>query len=321
MSQHYEYELTQKQSLPLDAKVQMTKRRIREWYDAFDGNVYVSFSGGKDSTVLLHIARQIYPTIPAVFCDTGLEYPEIKKFVKSAPNVTIIRPRMNFRQVIQTYGYPVISKESSNYIHYARKAKERGDTAMYEYYIHGGRVNRKTGESYKFGALSQTALRVLDSNIPVSDQCCYIMKKSPFKKYQKENGVRPILATMAQESRLRYNAWMKHGCNAFDTKDPKSTPMSFWTEQDVLRYLKAYSVPYCPVYGEIVEVGDGNLHTTGCSRTGCMFCMFGVQREKSPNRFQLMKQTHPSIYRYCMKPMSEGGLGLDEVLTFIGVDH
>ena len=88
-----------------------------------------------------------------------------------------------------------------------------------------------------------------------------------------------------------------------------------------MRYLKECDVPYCHVYGEIVEDKDGKLYTTGCSRTGCMFCMFGAHREKSPNRFQRMKETHPQIYSYCMKPMDEGGLGLAEVLDFIGVPH
>lgn len=316
---HFAGELEQMQSLPLDAKITMTKRRIREWYDAFGGNVYVSFSGGKDSTVLLHIARQMYPDIPAVFCDTGLEYPEIREFVKATPGITIIRPKMNFRQVILKYGYPVISKETANYIHYARKAKERGNAKMYNYYVHGDRVSPKTGEHYKFSALSKLAMRLLDSNIPVSDRCCYVMKKAPLKKYQKENSVCPILATMAQESRLRYNAWMKHGCNAFNSKDPKSAPVSFWTEQDVLLYMKTYNVPLCPVYGQIVEDESGRFYTTGCSRTGCMFCMFGVHLEKSPNRFERMKETHPNIYHYCMKPVTEGGLGLSEVLDYIGV--
>lgn len=320
-NKHTRYDLAQMQSLPLEAKISMTQRRIREWYEVFDGDVYISFSGGKDSTVLLHIARQMYPDIPAVFCDTGLEYPEIRGFVKATPNVTVIRPKMNFKQVIQTYGYPVISKESSCYIHYAREALKRGDTDRYEYYLHGGRINRKTGEYYKFGALSKLALKVLDSDIPVSDQCCRVMKKSPLTQYQKENGVRPILATMAQESRLRYNAWMEYGCNAFDAKDPKSTPMAFWTEQDILRYIKADNMKICSVYGDVVEGKNGKLHTTGCSRTGCMFCMFGVHREKEPNRFQRMKETHPKIYDYCMKPVDDGGLGLAEVLDFIGVKY
>ena len=80
------------QALPLDAKVLKTKQRIREWYRTFDGKVYVSFSGGKDSTVLLHIVRELYPEVEAVFVDTGLEYPEIREFVKSVDNVTWVRP-------------------------------------------------------------------------------------------------------------------------------------------------------------------------------------------------------------------------------------
>lgn len=90
---HTKGDLKQMQSLPLSIKIRMTKLRIRDWYDYFDGQVYVSFSGGKDSTVLLHIARELYPDIEAVFVNTGLEYPEIQKFVKSFDNVTILRPK------------------------------------------------------------------------------------------------------------------------------------------------------------------------------------------------------------------------------------
>ena len=82
-----------------------------EFYEHFNGNVHISFSGGKDSTVLLTIARQIYPDIKAMFVDTGLEYPEIKAHVKSFSNVDIIRPEKTFLQVIQEYGYPIIGKK------------------------------------------------------------------------------------------------------------------------------------------------------------------------------------------------------------------
>lgn len=84
----------------------------------------VSFSGGKDSTVLLHIARQLYPNIPAVFSNTGLEYPEIQRFVKSFDNVDIVTPSMRFDDVITTYGYPLISKEVAEAIYYARRIKK-----------------------------------------------------------------------------------------------------------------------------------------------------------------------------------------------------
>ena len=308
MNKHTAADLKQMQSLPLDIKIEMTKRRIKEWYEAFDGNVYVSFSGGKDSTVLLHIARQMYPDIPAVFVDTGLEYPEIRNFVKSIADVTWLRPEMSFRKVIETYGYPAISKVVA---HSVSVAKRNPTGAVYKNLFSPSK--RGPYAMYKYAYL-------MTAPFNVSEKCCDVMKKKPAKKYEKETGRKPIIATMAEESTLRAQTWLKNGCNAFDGKRHISQPMAFWTEQDILLYLKTYAVPYCPIYGEIVDE-NGKLKTTGVSRTGCMFCMFGAHLEKEPNRFQRMKITHPKIYDYCMKPMSDGGLGLAEVLDFIGVKY
>ena len=120
-------DLYQMQSLPLSAKIRMTELRIRAWVDEYgiDG-VYVSFSGGKDSTVLLDIARRLYPDIKAVFIDTGLEYPEIRQFVKQFDNVDWLKPRITFRQVIERYGYPFISKEVSECVYGAKQFLARG---------------------------------------------------------------------------------------------------------------------------------------------------------------------------------------------------
>lgn len=124
------------QAMPLDMKVAHTKARIREWVSEYgiDG-VFVSFSGGKDSTVLLHIARQMYPDIKAVFVDTGLEYPEIRKFVKTFDNVEILRPKMRFEEVIKKYGYPIISKEIAECVYGARRFLEEqlGGGRKYQY--------------------------------------------------------------------------------------------------------------------------------------------------------------------------------------------
>lgn len=121
MSKHTIQELQMLQALPLDVKVRKTQQRIREWYEHWNGEVYISFSGGKDSTVLLHIAREMYPDIQAVFVDTGLEYPEIREFVKTFDNVVWLKPKMNFKQVCKTYGYPFISKEVSECVPQAKK--------------------------------------------------------------------------------------------------------------------------------------------------------------------------------------------------------
>ena len=115
-NKHQSYDLAQMQSLPLDVKIRMTERRIREWYEEFDGEVYVSVSGGKDSQVLAHIVKNLYPDVPCVFVNTGLEYDSVRLKGNELAD-EILRPEMSFVEVITKYGYPVISKEISLFVH------------------------------------------------------------------------------------------------------------------------------------------------------------------------------------------------------------
>ena len=345
---HTKYDLRQMQSLPLDAKIVMTQERIRQWYDHWNGQVYVSFSGGKDSTVLKHIVDGMYDDVPSVFVNTGLEYPEIQQFVREVkagkydcfnPDVEVIRPEMRFDEVIKNYGYPVVSKEVSQVISESRKLIRNGRDGVQLRKIRG-ELRTSSGDLSPYNCTKYSFL--LDAPFEISQKCCAVMKKRPSETYGKKTGRKPMIATMACESRLRESNWIRHGCNAFDRKRPKSQPMSFWTEQDILHYIKRYNVPYCSVYGEIrvkqspddTVNGQINmidylgsyeeqdvLETTGCNRTGCMFCMFGCHLEKEPNRFQRMKETHPKQYAYCMKPVEEGGLGLDSVLSYLKILH
>lgn len=308
---HTENSLKLLQALPLDLKIMKTKNRIREWYNYYGGEVYVSFSGGKDSTVLLDIARELYPDIEAVYVDTGLEYPELREFVKSIDNVTWLKPKMNFKKVIQEYGYPIVSKEIANKVHGAKP----GNTRWHQ--MHGTYVDPNTGKlSAHFNYKKWEFL--LNADFKISDQCCSIMKKRPSLEFEKKSGKKPILGLMAAESKKRKRDYMKTGCNAFDKERPQSQPMGFWTEQDVLQYLYEKKIPYASVYGDIV-LEDGKYRTTGCNRTGCVFCGFGCHLEKEPNRFQMLKKTHPKLWEYCMKPIENGGLGMREVMDFIDV--
>ena len=117
--------LKQLQALPLIAKVRKSQLRIREWYEHYNGNVYVSFSGGKDSTVLAHLVHDMYPDVPLVFSNTGLEYPEIQSFARKM-GAEFVRPKMMFSEVISKFGYPIISKEVAEAIYYARKINNGG---------------------------------------------------------------------------------------------------------------------------------------------------------------------------------------------------
>ncbi len=332
---------------PLSRKIQVTQTRLMEWKMKFNGKIYISFSGGKDSAVLADLAARIYAAdkkgksdpLTLVFVNTGLEYPEIQKFVRyfaewlrttyGIPvNLEIRTPEMSFPEVLSKYGYPVIGKEVAKVIYYAKRGS-------------GWAINRlkgldKNGNHSKFKERYIKYKFMIDAPFDTSQLCCDVMKKGPAKKYEAETGRKPVVATMTEESQQRLDSWMKYGCNSFDSDRPVSKPMSFWTEQDVLQYLKMTGIPLAPVYGEIVnadpqinlfEEEPQKLKTTGCARTGCMYCMFGIMSDKEPNRFQRMRQTHPRQYDYCiggghfengvLKP-DKTGLGLGVILDYIG---
>ena len=278
--------LRQKQSLPLEQKLEITEKSIKEWYKHWDGDVCVSFSGGKDSTVLLDIVRKIYPEVPAVFVDTGLEFPEIREFVKIIDNVVWLKPEMNFRDVLNKYGYPVISKSVSDKIHDIRNSTEH----MRQTRLHGTQMER----------LPKKWLFMLKAPFKISDKCCNVIKKKPLRKYQDETNKKPFIGMMASEGRQRQINYIKYGCNMFSAGNPTSNPLSIWLEQDIWEYIKKENLPVSKIY------------EMGYDRTGCMFCMFGLNLQKHPNKFELMKITHPLQYKYCMEK-----LGLEKIINFI----
>lgn len=302
------------QSWELDRKIRVSQTRIIEWLLHFNDQVYVGFSGGIDSTVLLDMVRRIDNSVKAVFCNTGLEYPEIIQFVRKIDNVVWLKPKMSFPKVIEKYGYPVISKEQSAFIQEYRDTKSEKLKDI-----------RWNGNKYGRGKISKKYRFLVPSQIPISDKCCDIMKKEPSKRFEKETGLHPILGTTTEESAQRKSNWLMYGCNAFEKDRPTSQPLSFWTKQDTLQYLiknhdemldaiknnliekgwkqediEQIKHPWSEVYGEIVEE-NGILKCTGEPRTGCYPCMYGVHLEKEPNKFQRIRVSHPKIHDYCIR--------------------
>lgn len=358
-------DLYQMQSLPLSAKVRMTARRIDDWVSEFgEDGVYLSFSGGKDSTVLVDIVRNVcgYRNISLVFVDVPTQYPELKQFAMAFDNLEILKPKISFAEVCEQYGFPMISKEVSNCVSGARKYVKYLDsqksnntiltdrqTIPYACYMADllgidRRINKQnekynslqmgvipSGSEYRlrrlngeltdskgnYSQFNQEKYKFfLDAPFEISDMCCDVMKKKPAHDYEKKTGRRPIMATMASESTMRTQKWLKDGCNAFNVTRPHSNPMSFWTEQDVLLYIKENNLPICSVYGEVVtdyeSMGQCEnqmsfadfgifdkerplLKTTGCQRTGCVLCGFGCHLEKE-SRFLRLKETHPKFH-------------------------
>lgn len=285
------------QSMSLPDKIELSKLRIREWYEEWNGNVYVSISGGKDSDVVLHIVRSIYPNILAVFCDTGLEYPENKAHIRKIDNVEIIRPKKTFKQVIEQHGYPVISKENAHKIYDIRHTKSEKLRCKR---LHGDPDKWNTGklpEKWKF---------LIDAPFKITDYCCNVLKKNPFKCYDNKTGRKGILGVMAEDSRFRLQSFIRYGCNSFTSNRPTSRPIIFWKNTDVWDYIKNFNVSYSKIYN------------MGYHHTGCIFCMFGIgqeEKETGTNRFKLMKQTHPKLWKYCINK-----LHIKEVMNFCGYD-
>lgn len=302
---HTNEELDNLLQMPLEDKITMSKLRITEFYEHYDGNIVVSFSGGKDSTVLLHLVRSLYPDVKGVFCDTGLEYPEVKEHVKKQDNIEIIRPKLSFKQVIEQYGWVYPSKVTAIKIYYARKGSKCAQNNM--------EGKNSDGTPSWFAKRYKRWSFLIDAPFKISGKCCDVMKKKPFHDYMKQRGGGVLVGTMTCESSIRKQSWLKTGCNAFNLD--RGMPLSFWTEQDIIQYIKDNNLAIPSVYGDIVET-KGKLKLTGVNRTGCMFCPIGVHLEKYPNRFQRMAVTHPKIYDYCINQ-----LGLGELLDYVGVDY
>ena len=294
------------QAWPLWKKIQVTQAKIIEWYHRFNGKVYVSISGGKDSAVLLDLARRCFPDIEAVFVDTGLEYPEVREIAMRTSNVTVLRPALRFDEVVKIHGWCYPSKDVAHTIYYARKGSKWALDRM------KGLGPDGLPNGFKHDRYGKWAF-LLDAPFVISAKCCDIMKENPLHKFTKISGKHPIIGIMASESYRRKQSWLQTGCNGFYSKQPKSKPLSFWTEQDILQYIRQYNIPIASVYGDIVEDKKGRLSTTGEQRTGCVFCPVGCHLHKE-NRFQRLAKSHPKMHSYCMN-----ALGLGAFLDFIGI--
>lgn len=290
--------LTIRQRMPLVDKIIKTKQVLAEFIYSVceDEKAYLAFSGGKDSTVLLHILQtplsKFFPEfahpdldlvfdIPAVFNDTGVELPPVRDFVAQMHEkygcVETIRPKVPFARVIKTFGYPMISKEQSQYI---RDYRHTNSDSF--------RETRLNGNKWGMGKVSKRWHMYLEEGAPeVSDRCCHKLKKEPAKRYEKSTGRLPILGTMAEESKLRRQKYLKEGCIGYDTKRKTCQPLSFWLEKDIWEFYKITGLEICSIYP-----------LPGVNRTGCCACGFGcINDSRFYDKFSILVKYFPRWFK------------------------
>lgn len=199
--------IKQRQSLPLDQKIFMTKNRIKAWFEHWDGNVYMSFSGGKDSTVLRHIIHSMGLDIPAVFSNTGLEYPEIVSFVKEqqekSGDIVIVRPKRTFRDVILEDGFPLVSKKVAEMVSRLQKPATDKNANTRRLYLTGIKMD---GSFSKGSKLAEKWKPLINAPFKTTNKCCDALKKDPFKDYVKKTGRKAIIGVMASEGGAKSHA-------------------------------------------------------------------------------------------------------------------
>jgi 3'-phosphoadenosine 5'-phosphosulfate sulfotransferase (PAPS reductase)/FAD synthetase len=315
---------------PLDMKLEWFCRIYSQFMIATKGNAYQSFSGGKDSDTARSIIENIHNGIfkhitpnwerivklgipPLVFSNTGLEFPEVVEHVRNYTH-TQIKPKMGFTRVIAEIGVAVISKEVAQKLREIRTTKSDKLRQIRLY----GSVEKGHGKlPIKYRPL-------IDAPFKISEKCCDVLKKEPFRRYEKETGRFPIVFTTVKESRLREASYLQTGCNSFEEGKERCRPLSIFVEKDIWEYASRFNLRFAEVYYErnvSVEQNDGsfqNVKIAAETQTGCMFCMFGLHLEDKTknNRIQRIAIIHPKLHDVII---NKCGLGI--VLDYLKLPY
>ena len=266
-------------------------KSINELYD-LENNAYISFSGGKDSTVLSHLVDEALPNnkIPRVFINTGIEYKLLVSFVEREREkdnrIQIIAPQKNIRQVLEQYGYPFKSKEHSMYLSIYQHSGTNGRTVK-NYLGAGGKTKFLCPEKLKYQFTE-------NYKIKISDRCCHKLKKENFKKWGKENNkIITMTGMRIGEGGLRAE---HKGCTIFaEGQLKKFHPLNPVPEEFEDWYISERKIELCELY----------YPPYNFKRTGCKGCPFSLDLQE---QLDLMSVLLPAEKKQCeiiWKPVYE----------------
>ena len=275
-------ELQKRLEWPLEKKIDHSLYIIDAFIAQYP-NSKIAFSGGIDSTAMLKLVRFFDKSRTAIFSNTTNEFNEILHFVRETENVEIIMPETTFIKTVQQFGFPLISKKVARMVHDCKFPTANNQNSR-TLYLTGIKQDGTKSKSFK---LPERYKHLIDAPFDITYKCCELLKKKPMAKFNKD-GV--FIGTMATDSATRKGAYMKTGC--INNVENKCMPLSIWTKDDVWKFVKQNDVKYCNVY----DKGETN--------TGCAYCGFGCQFDKT--RFDRLKEREPKRYEQMMNLKNNG---------------
>ncbi|MFA5300415.1 MAG: phosphoadenosine phosphosulfate reductase family protein [Lutibacter sp.] len=270
-------ELTKRMGWSFEQKIDHSLYVIENFLAQYPESI-ISFSGGLDSTVMLYLVRIISKNQKAVFCNTTNEFTEIIKFVKQKENVEIVKPKITFIEVLQQYGFPLISKEVAHMISYMQHPTKFNEKTRLNYSL------RKKEKSLY--ALANKWEFLIKAPFNITDKCCYYLKKKPMLPYVNNGN---FIGTKVVDSRLRKTSYQKQGC--INERNNTCFPLSLWSREEILRFIKENALPVSKIYETE-------------SSTGCAYCGFGCQFD--PTRFYRLQKKEPNRYNTIINTENNG---------------
>ena len=255
-------------------------KSMNELYN-LEENAYISYSGGKDSTVLSHLIDEALPDnkIPRVYLNTGIEYLMIVSFVERErerdSRIQIVRPKKNIKTVLQENGYPFKSKEHSLYLSVFQNSGMTKSVTKY--------LNRKDN---RFACPQKLRYQFNNEfDIKVSNKCCYKLKKDVAEDWRKENNKKITITGMRKdEGGLRTGL---KGCAIFDENSlVKFHPLQPLDEDFVDWYIKERNIKLCELY----------YPPYNFKRTGCKGCPYSLDLQ---SQLDIMAMFLPAEKKQC----------------------
>lgn len=286
-------------NMNLNQKEEWARFKIKEFFNWAIENkineILISFSGGKDSTVLMEL---VISERAKLQCDIKLTpayameitFPETIKFIKSTVkkyqekydfvnSLYLVPPKKKWKEILNKHGYPIYSKIFSNNINKMVNANTKTQQLLYGFGM----------KDSTFFKIPKDRLFLLDkafTRYKIANKCCDYIKGG--LKHDK----RPkFIGTLTEESEIRKRSWINNGCNIYSNQEAQSRPLSLWKEDEIINFIIKNKIEINPVYGLDLETKKMRF-----KRLGCSSCPFGSQFEKEKNRFELLKDYDPVLF-------------------------